>query len=50
MSKPKRGRNAKKIQNWRGTCPVCKRTRVKLLWARLMEDRSQQSVCKRCAS
>ena len=50
MSKPKRGSNAKKIPNWRGTCPACGRTRVKLLWTRIKEDKSQQSVCKRCAS
>ena len=29
MSKPKRGKQVKKIPNWRGTCPACKRTGVR---------------------
>lgn len=50
MSKPKRGKNARVVPNWRGTCPTCKRTGVKLLWTKIMEDKGQQSVCKRCGT
>lgn len=50
MSKPKRGKHAKATPNWRGTCPACGRSRVKLLWTKIMEDKSQQTVCKRCGS
>jgi hypothetical protein len=50
MAKPKRGKHIKEIPNWRGTCPVCERTGVKLLWTRMKEDKSQLSVCKRCGS
>ena len=48
MPKPKRGKHVKENPNWRGTCPVCKRTGVKLLWTKIQEDKSQISVCKRC--
>jgi hypothetical protein len=50
MAKPKRGKHIKTIPNWRGTCPVCERTGVKLLWIRIKEDKSPLSVCKRCGS
>ncbi len=50
MAKPKRGKNVKTAPNWRGTCPTCGRTGVKLLWIKINEDKSQQSTCKRCAS
>ena len=50
MAKPKRGKHMKEIPNWRGTCPACERTGVKLLWTRIKEDGSRQSVCKRCSS
>lgn len=48
MAKPKRGRHVKAIPNWRGTCPCCKRTGVKLLWVKLDENKEQLQVCKRC--
>ena len=48
MSKAKRGKNVKKIPGWRGTCPVCKRSRVKLLWTGKKEA-AGNSVCKKCA-
>lgn len=47
MSKTKRGKNVKKIPGWRGTCPACKRTRVKLLWIGDKEAEGSK-VCKRC--
>lgn len=50
MAKPKRGKHIKAIPNWRGTCPVCERTGVKLLWTRIKEDKSLLNVCKRCGS
>ncbi len=50
MAKPKRGKHVKAIPNWRGTCPTCGRTGVKLLWTKINKDNNQQSVCKRCGS
>jgi hypothetical protein len=50
MSKPKRGKHVKTVPNWRGTCPSCKRSGVKLLWTKIKEDNSLQNVCKRCGS
>ena len=48
MSKQKRGKNAKRIANWRGTCPACKRTGVKLLWSKNDEAGAKMNVCKIC--
>lgn len=48
MSKPKRGKHARATADWRGTCPSCERTRVKLLWTKIADDKVQQKVCKRC--
>ncbi len=48
MGKSKRGRNIKKTANWRGTCPVCKRGGVKLLWTKPGEDGKNVNVCKVC--
>ena len=45
MAKTKRGPWAKKEKNWRGTCPLCNRPRVKLMW-----EKNKTKVCKRCAS
>lgn len=47
MSKPRRGNNAKKIKNWRGTCPTCERKRVKVLWPSTINGK-QVMVCKKC--
>ncbi len=47
MSKPNRGRNIKKVANWRGTCPLCDRKRVKLLWP-YTKDGDTINVCKIC--
>lgn len=49
MSKQKRGKTIKKIENWRGTCPICKRGAVKLLWSKLVGD-TNVKCCKVCSS
>ena len=49
MAKPFRGRNAKKIPAWRGTCPKYGRTRVRVLWVTLVQGQ-ESKVCKRCIS
>lgn len=48
MSKPNRGKNARSKPNWRGTCPLCKRTGVKLLWTKQDNNGTQLNVCKIC--
>lgn len=48
MAKPKRGKHVKAIPNWRGNCPSCGRTAVKLLWVKIDKDKNQQKVCKHC--
>ena len=48
MAKPKRGKTIKTIKDWRGTCPVCKRTGVRLLYEATVEE-AKLKVCKRCA-
>lgn len=47
MSKPKRGSNAKKIADWRGTCQSCNKKRVKILWTSIGNGKTLR-VCKRC--
>jgi len=47
MPKPKRGKLARTIKGWRGTCPSCSRTGVKLLWEKPGEDKPIK-VCKQC--
>ena len=47
MPKPKRGRLIKKTEGWRGSCPVCNRTGVKLLWAKSDSD-NKLKTCKIC--
>lgn len=48
MTKSERGKVIKKIPNWRGTCPICHRTRVKIIWERTLEDGTKVKVCKVC--
>jgi hypothetical protein len=48
MSKPKRGKNIKKIENWRGICPICSRSGVKLLWTKLVDGKTI-NCCKVCS-
>jgi hypothetical protein len=47
MPKPKRGKFAKLVAGWRGTCPLCKRTGVRVLWDTTEGDQKLK-VCKRC--
>ncbi|MDR1689518.1 MAG: hypothetical protein LBS21_13040 [Clostridiales bacterium] len=47
MAKAKRGRGIKKTTGWRGTCPVCSRTGVKLLWSKTV-DGAALKTCKQC--
>jgi transcription elongation factor Elf1 len=49
MPKPKRGKFAKLIKDWRGTCPLCNRTGVKILWDKT-EDGKNTKVCKQCGA
>jgi uncharacterized protein (DUF983 family) len=42
MGKAKRGKNVKGT-GWRGTCPSCGKTGVKLLW-----EKGEAKVCKAC--
>ena len=49
MAKNKRGKNIKKTENWRGTCPSCNRKRVKLLWKKV-EGETTLNVCKKCGN
>ncbi len=48
MAKTRRGKVLnEKPRRGRGTCPVCARTGVKLLWERKQGEDTLQ-VCKRC--
>lgn len=48
MAKPFRGQSLRKLINrGRGTCPVCKRTGVKLLYPYKINGETV-NVCKRC--
>ena len=49
MAKPNRGRILKKTVGWRGTCPLCKRTRVRVLWPHTIGE-DKVKICKRCNS
>jgi hypothetical protein len=44
-----RGKTIKSTPDWRGTCPVCQRTGVKLLWKSVKDDETLK-VCKHCRS
>ena len=47
MAKPNRGSIIKKTPGWRGTCPLCNRKRVRVLWPySIGEDKVK--ICKRC--
>lgn len=49
MSKNYRGKALWKLPSrGRGTCPVCKATRIKLLYTLLTENGTKLTVCKRC--
>ena len=49
MPKPKRGKLARTIKAWRGTCVSCSRTGVKLLWEKSIEDKPVK-VRKQCGA
>ena len=49
MPKPKRGKLVKTSQTWRGICPICNRTGVKLLWEKSVGE-DKKSVCKQCGA
>jgi len=49
MAKTKRGKVLKKIPGWRGTCPICHRARVKVVWTKI-QDGETLNVCKRCSN
>ncbi|MCL2203290.1 MAG: hypothetical protein FWB88_05075 [Defluviitaleaceae bacterium] len=49
MPKPKRGKLAKLNKDWRGTCPLCNRTGVKILWEK-SDDGKPLKVCKQCGA
>lgn len=50
MGKQRRGKVIKKIVGWRGTCPLCGRKRVKLVWTKKCEDGKVINICKLCSS
>lgn len=43
MAKNRRGKLIKATPGWRGTCPVCGRPRVKLVW-----EKNKVKMCKLC--
>ncbi|QUI24093.1 hypothetical protein HZI73_18130 [Vallitalea pronyensis] len=45
MSKNYRGKSINRKTKWRGTCPKCNRTGVKLIW-----PQGNIKVCKQCFS
>lgn len=47
MAKQKRGKVLKLEKNWRGTCPLCGRTRVKIAWPET-NTRGSRMICKAC--
>ena len=49
MAKPKRGKLARVIKGWRGTCPACNRTGVKILWEKNVDEKTLK-VCKQCGA
>ncbi|MGM1045405.1 MAG: hypothetical protein ACQEXX_04595 [Bacillota bacterium] len=49
MAKSKRGHSLWHLPTrGRGTCPVCRSTRIKLLYPRTKSDGTSLKVCKRC--
>ena len=49
MSKQKRGKYIKTLPNWRGTCPICGRKRVKLVRNKKDENCNTIKVSKKCS-
>lgn len=49
MPKPHRGKSlASQPSRGRGTCPVCKAARIKVLYDIVLEEGKNIKVCKRC--
>lgn len=49
MGKQYRGKALWKLPTrGRGTCPICKATRIKLLYDLTTDDETKIKVCKRC--
>lgn len=49
MAKTNRGKGLVRLPtHGRGTCPICKATRVKVLYERTAPDGALVKVCKRC--
>jgi hypothetical protein len=49
MSKTHRGKGIRHLPaHGRGTCPVCGRTRIKLLYPRTLPNGQEAKVCKKC--
>lgn len=49
MAKQRRGKYLKAVTpNWRGTCPICGRKRVKLAWQGKDKDDNKINICKLC--
>nr|WP_078410199.1 hypothetical protein [Priestia abyssalis] len=49
MAKSNRGHSLYKLPSkGRGTCPVCSRTRIKLLYPASKSDGQKFKICKRC--
>lgn len=50
MGKQKRGKVIKSIKGWRGTCPICGRKRVRLVWTKKDSQGKIINICKICSS
>ncbi|MCL2406319.1 MAG: hypothetical protein FWC95_00165 [Defluviitaleaceae bacterium] len=48
MAKAKRGKTNLTVKGWRGSCPQCSRTGVRLLWETKGEDDKNIKICKVC--
>ena len=49
MAKPNRGKTIRELPSrGRGTCPVCKRESVKILYEQDAGDKKKVKVCKTC--
>lgn len=48
MSKAFRGKVIRRNKDFRGTCPICGRTRVKVVWTKVLEDGTKSCCCKLC--
>ncbi|MEG0306759.1 MAG: hypothetical protein RR636_02365 [Clostridium sp.] len=50
MGKQKRGKVIKSIVGWRGTCPLCGRKRVRLVWSKKDVAGKTINICKICSN